>query len=202
MAVREARFQRGTAVTELVVSLARGFLGSTPAFVVVLTFLVGGACAPSGSAGSAGASAAVSAPDPANATFQIERDRITLSGGRAEREAAPGSATKIVTTLAAQRATGDVDGDARPDTAVLLVQQPGGSGTFFYVAALLNPSSGAVATPAVLLGDRIAPTALRLEGTTIVVEFLDRAPGQPLSASPAVPTTKRFAVQAGALVAR
>ena len=141
-------------------------------------------------------------PDPANATFQIERDRVTLTAGRAEREAAPGSATRIVTTLAEQRAVGDLDADGRPDVAVILVQQPGGSGTFVYVAALLNASGGTVATPAVLLGDRVRPTAVRIDGAAIVVEFLDRAPGDALAAAPSVPTTRRFAVQGGALVAR
>lgn len=161
--------------------------------------LTAGSCVPVGSPGSAGAPAP---PDPNSATFVIERDRITLAAGRAEREAAPGSATKIVTALAEQRATGDVDGDGRPDSVVLLVHQPGGSGTFFYVALLLNTGGGASTTPAVLLGDRIKPTAVRIDGSTIVVEFLDRLQGQPLSAAPAVPTTRRFAVQAGMLVAR
>src|SRR5439155_13664210 len=135
------------------------------------------------------------------ATFKIERDTVALVNGRAEREAAPGSATKVTTTLAGPRGSGDVDGDGRPDTVVILIYQPGGSGTFFYVAALLNVSGGVTTTPAVLLGDRIKVTGVKLDGRTIVV-VLDRTAGQPLSESPSVASTKRFVVDRGALVAQ
>ena len=159
------------------------------------------ACAQTGTAASGGA-ATVAAPDPANATFAIEKSSVTLTNGRAEKEAAPGSASKIVTTLSDKRATGDVDGDGRADAIVVLTQQPGGTGTFYYVAVVLNGANGVTTTPATLLGDRVAVTGLRLDGATIVVEFMDHASGQPLASSPSVPTTKRFGVAQGALVAR
>ena len=146
--------------------------------------------------------AAPAAPDPTNATFRIERDVVTLANGRAEREAAPGSATKVVTVLGSERATADLDSDGRPDTVVVLTQQPGGSGTFAYVAVLLNGAAGVTTVPAALLGDRIKVTALRSDGPAIVVELLDRAAGEPLTASPTVAKTKRFLVSGGALVAQ
>ncbi len=166
--------------------------------LVVLSAL---ACAPTGPATSPGASS-VAAPDPLNATYRIDRDTATLANGRAEREAAPGSATKVVTTLGDQRVAGDVDGDGRPDAVVILVHQPGGSGTFYYVAALLNVPGGATATPAILLGDRIKVNAVRLDGRAIVVEVLGRAAGEPLTASPTVASSRRFVVDRGALVAQ
>jgi hypothetical protein len=168
-------------------------------FAVALVVVA--ACAPTGTAAS-GVTSSVSPPDPSNATFKIERDTIALVNGRAEREAAPGSATKVTTTLADPRVSGDLDGDGRPDTVVVLVSQPGGSGTFFYVAALLNATGGVTTTPAVLLGDRIKVTAVKLDGRTIVVEAFDRTAGQPLSDSPSVASTKRFVVDRGALFAR
>jgi hypothetical protein len=166
---------------------------------LALAFPLATACAPTGTALSP---ATPSAPDPLNATFRVERDTVALANGRAEREAAPGSATKVVTTLGDQRATGDLDGDGRPDSAVILVRQPGGSGTFYYVATLLGRADGATATPAILLGDRITVTAVRLDGAAIVVDMLGRAAGDPLTASPTVPIVKRFVVDRGELVAR
>jgi len=163
--------------------------------------VVVGACAPMGTAAS-GVTSSVPPPDPSNATFKIDRDTVTLVNSRAEREAAPGSATKVTTTLADPRVTGDVDGDGRSDTVVVLIYQPGGSGTFFYVAALLNVTGGVTTTPAVLLGDRIKVTGVKLDGRTIVVEVLDRTAGQPFSESPSVASTKRFVVDGGGLVAR
>ena len=159
------------------------------------------ACTQTGTAASGGA-ATVAAPDPASATYKIDKDTVTLANGRAEREAAPGSASKVVTILTDKRLTGDVDGDGRADAVVVLTYQPGGTGTFYYVAVLLNGASGVTATPAMLLGDRVAVNGLRLDGSTIVVDLLDHASGQPLASSPSVSTTKRYAVAQGALVAR
>ena len=176
-------------------------MASTIRKVLVLALVVMAACAPTGTAASGGASP-VSAPDPSNASITIERDTVTLVNGRAEREAAPGSATKITTTLADLRATGDVDGDGRPDTVVVLIHQPGGSGTFYYVAALLNVAGGVAATPAVLLGDRVKVTGLKLDSRAIVVDLLDRSSGQALSASPSVASVRRFVVDRGALIAQ
>ena len=169
--------------------------------LAAVALVVVAACAPTGTAAS-GVTSSVSPPDPSNATFKIERDTVALVNGRAEREAAPGSATKVTTTLADPRVSGDADGDGRPDTVVVLIYQPGGSGTFFYVAALLNATGGVTTTPAVLLGDRIKVTGVKLDGRTIVVEVLDRTAGQPLSESPSVAATKRFVVDRGALVAQ
>jgi len=168
---------------------------------LVVALAVVAACAPTGTAAS-GVTSSVSPPDPSNATFKIERDTVALVNGRAEREAAPGSATKVTTRLADPRVSGDVDGDGRPDAVVVLVYEPGGSGTFFYVAALLNAIGGVTTTQAVLLGDRIKVTGVKLDGRTIVVDVLDRTAGQPLSESPSVAATKRFVVDRGALVAQ
>ncbi len=173
-----------------------------PNVLLLAVALVVVVCAPTGTAAS-GVTSSVSPPDPSNATFKIERDTVALVNGRAEREAAPGSATKVVATLADPRASGDVDGDGRPDTVVILIYyQPGGSGTFFYVAALLNVTGGVTTTPAVLLGDRIKVTGVKLDGRTILVDALDRTAGQPLSESPSVASTKRFVVDRGVLVAQ
>lgn len=169
--------------------------------IVATALLTLPACGPSGASSSGGASA-VAAPDPANATFTIEKAAVTLSNGRSDKEAAPGSASRIVTTLTDKRAIGDVDGDGRADTVVVLTYQTGGSGTFYYVAVLLNGGNGVTTTPAALLGDRIVVNSVRLEGTTIVVDILDRASGQPFTTSPAVSATKRFAVTGGALQPR
>ena len=70
------------------------------------------------------------------------------------------------------------------------------------VAALLNATGGVTTTPAVLLGDRIKVTGVKLDGHAIVVDLLNRGAGQPLSESPSVASTKRFVVDRGALIAR
>jgi hypothetical protein len=150
----------------------------------------------------AACSALVPAADPSSATFMIDGRPITLVAGRAEQPAAPGSAAKIVTSLGTQRADADIDGDGRLDRAVALVHQPGGSGTFTYVALLLNPTTGPSGTNAVLIGDRITLSALRVDGRVIVVEYLERRPGEPFTTAPSVATTKRLSMSGGKLSAQ
>ena len=176
-------------------------MNSAYALVIAVALLILPGCAPTGTAASGGATP-VNAPDPSGATFTIDKSTITLANGRSEKEAAPGSATKVVTALTDKRVTGDVDGDGRADAIVVLTYQPGGSGTFYYLSALLNGAGGVTATPALLLGDRIVVSGVRLDGATIVVDLLDRASGQAFTTSPSVSVTKRFAVTNGALVSR
>jgi len=147
----------------------------------------------------AACSTPVAAPDAANATYVIEKSSITLANGRAEAPVAPGSAAKAVTTLT-QKAVGDIDGDGRDDVAAVLVHEPGGSGSFTYVAIVLNATTGAKAMNTVLIGDRVTLQAVRLDGKTVVIDYLDRHAGDAFAVAPSVPTTKRFAIRDGALV--
>ena len=82
----------------------------------------------------------------------------------------------------------------------MIVHEPGGSGSFTYVAALLNATSGARTTNTVLIGDRLGGQAVRLDGKTVVIDYLDRHAGEAFSVAPSVPTTKRFVIRDGALV--
>jgi len=138
-------------------------------------------------------------PDAANTSYVIEKTSVTLANGRAEAPVAPGSAAKAVTTLT-QKAVGDIDGDGRDDVAVVLVHEPGGSGSFTYVAVVLNATIGAKATNTVLIGDRVSGQAVKLDGKTLVIDYLDRRAGEAFTVAPSVPTTKRFVVKDGVLV--
>jgi hypothetical protein len=41
---------------------------------------------------------------------------------------------------------------------------------------------------------------VRLEGKTVVIDYLDRRAGEAFTVAPAVPTTKRFVIRDGVLV--
>lgn len=87
---------------------------------------------------------------------------------------------------------GDLDGDGVDDVAFLLTQTSGGSGTFYYVVGALQTPAGTYnGTHAVLLGDRITPQTTELSRNpnhknVIVVNYADRAPGEPMTAQPSV----------------
>jgi hypothetical protein len=138
---------------------------------------------------------AVPATDPKNASYTIEGQTVTLVNGEAEVPAAPGSATMVTTTLFGEPTAGDLDGDKVPDAAVMLVQSPGGSGTFYYEAAALNRGGIYAGTNAILLGDRIAPQTTQVSGGVITVNYAERASGEPMTAQPSVGVSKYFQVE-------
>ncbi len=153
-------------------------------------------------------SAATSTPAPASIasaknykdlSFEIAGKKLALKDGVSEVEAAPGSASKVVTRYFGNEAEGDLNGDGLPDIAFLLTQNPGGSGTFFYVVAALKTSDGYVGTNAVLLGDRIAPQSTQVRDGIVIVNYADRNPGEAMTTAPSVGMSKYFKVVDGKL---
>lgn len=141
------------------------------------------------------------APHYKDASYEIERQTVTLSNGVSEVAAAPGSASKVTVRYFGNEATGDLNGDGTSDVGFLLTRTTGGSGTFYYVVAALKTADGYAGTNAILLGDRIAPqtTEMRPDGT-LVVNFAERKPGEPMTTAPSVGVSKYLRVVSGRLV--
>ncbi|MDE2079419.1 MAG: hypothetical protein KGI73_03470 [Patescibacteria group bacterium] len=132
--------------------------------------------------------------DYLDATYTIDGASVALANGVYEAAAAPGSASKTVTRFFGNEANGDVNGDSKPDSAFLLTQETGGSGTFYYLAVALATSTGYIGTNAVFLGDRIAPQTTEIKNGYIIVNYADRAAGEPMSSRPSVGVSRYFAV--------
>jgi hypothetical protein len=139
--------------------------------------------------------------DPLNATYVVEGQPVALINGKAATRAAPGSVTQVTTMTFGEPVIGDLNGDGAPDAAVMLVQNPGGSGTFYYVAAAINTDNGAQGTNAILLGDRVAPQNIEIRNGQILANYADRAPGEPMTAPPSVGVTKYLIYNGSILVA-
>jgi len=128
-----------------------------------------------------------SAADAKNATYNIDGQNVTLVNGVSEVAAAPGSASMIVTRYFGNEVVHDFNGDGKPDVALLLTQTTGGSGTFYYVVAAVNATSGYIGSQGFLLGDRIAPQTTEMgKGNIIVVNYADRNPGESFAVQPSV----------------
>jgi hypothetical protein len=117
---------------------------------------------------------------------------IALDDGEFSGPAAPGSATRLTVRLGDQVAMGDLNGDGVDDAAVVLIADPGGSGTFYYVAAVINSAGIAKGVDSVLLGDRITIESLAIDAGQIKVVFLDRSPSDPMSSAPSVRRSESF----------
>jgi hypothetical protein len=140
------------------------------------------------------------AADFKNASYLINGQVVTLTNGVSEVEAAPGSASKIVTSYFGNEARGDLDRDGVPDVGFILTQTTGGSGTFFYAVAALRVTGGYVGTNGVLLGDRIAPQSTQIQDGTLIVNYADRKPGEPFTTAPSVGVSKFLVVVFGLLI--
>jgi len=138
--------------------------------------------------------------DAKNCTYLIEGQNITLINGYSEEEIASGSASKIITKYFGNEAAGDFNNDGFSDVAFLLTQETGGSGTFYYVAAALGSENKCLGTNAIFLGDRIAPQTINFQNGEIIVNYADRNPDEPMTASPSVGVSKYFHINEGQLV--
>ena len=129
--------------------------------------------------------------DGKNTTFAIDGTRITLISGVSETPAAPNSASNVVTRYFGNEAYGDLNGDGLSDTAFLVTQERGGSGTFFYVVVALGAEDEYRMTNAFLVGDRIAPqtTEIHADSMELRVNFAKRKPGEPMTARPSMGVT-------------
>lgn len=129
--------------------------------------------------------------DHKDASYSIDGTVVQLKDGFAETEAAPGSASKITTRYFGNEYVTDLNDDGREDIVFLLTQEMGGSGVFYYAVAALNTESGYVGSDGYLLGDRIAPQTIGSSMNpqhvnVVVVNYADRATGEPMAAQPTV----------------
>lgn len=141
-----------------------------------------------------------SAWTPKDGTYVIEGQPIPLVNGKAESEVSPGSAVRIITAYFGNEATGDLSGDGLEDTAFILTQNQGGSGTFYYVVVALKTDTVYQGTNAVLLGDRIAPQTTEIRDGRLIVNYAERKPGEPMTAQPSVGVSKYLKVENGQLI--
>lgn len=126
-----------------------------------------------------------SATDYKSTTFLIEGHEVRLINGTA-------AGGEVMTRYFGDDLKTDLNGDGIPDLAFLLTQSGGGSGTFYYVVGAVQQADGTyLGSDGYFLGDRIAPQNINVsqnprQKNVIVVNYADRAPGEPMTAQPTV----------------
>ncbi len=168
--------------------------------IVVSLLLFGSTISCAGQAGISPRSGALAAKSPANTSYFLENTWIKLENGRAEWQAAPGSASKTRVELSGNAVHGDVTFDGDTDALIFLQYEGGGSGTFFYLAAALSEKGQYRGTNAIWLGDRIGLPAARMRNGVITVEYLDRKPDEAMAAAPSVLRTRFFMLDGSTLL--
>ena len=127
--------------------------------------------------------------DALKGAYRIDGQMVQLVNGRAESEVAPGSAIKMITIVVGKPVYGDLVGGGDDDTALFLSQDPGGSGTFFYVASAITYDGCWQGTHAVFIGDRVALEIIRIRKGVVTARYADRRPDQSIAETPEVSKT-------------
>lgn len=138
-------------------------------------------------------------PTPLNTSYPLEAGgaAVQLVNGRAETPAAPGSAALVQTTVWGKPVIADLSGDGRGDAALILIQDSGGSGTFYHLAVAIREESGFRGVDNVLLGDRIDPQRIDVNGNQIQVHYLDRERSEAMSTPPSQAAVRTFLYDPG-----
>lgn len=138
-----------------------------------------------------------------NAEYPVEgvcSGKAQLKDGFFEESVAPGSATTTRIWFGKKQAFGDMNGDGVEDAAVTLVVDRGGSGTFTYLALVINEKGTAKPVASIMLGDRIIVTCLAIESSSVVVTMLTRKPDESISAEPTREVRHAFKLRGDKLV--
>ena len=117
-----------------------------------------------------------------NAAYRgIYEETVQLTDGRYEGEPfVEGGASRPTVTFIDHYAFGDLDSDGVEDAAALLAENSGGSGTFIYLAAVLNRNGNPQNRATTLLGDRVQVNFLSIEEGEIVVDMITHGPDDPM----------------------
>jgi heat shock protein HslJ len=121
-----------------------------------------------------------------------------LVNGEYRKPIMEGSATEIVIRLVGV-AFGDLNGDGAKDAAVILVTDPGGSGTFYDLVAVLNRDGEPEHVATVSLGDRAEIQTLSVESGQIIVRMITHGPNDPMCC-PTQEVEQTYALQGSKLV--
>ncbi|MFC1720737.1 META domain-containing protein [Patescibacteria group bacterium] len=124
--------------------------------------------------------------DPLNTTYLIGGESFTLVNGFVEKEITPESATKNKVSVFGEPVFGDIDKDGDDDAVLILVNDPGGSGTFYYAAIAANINGEYKGTDTILLGDRIVPQKFYIDDNRAKIEYLNREFGESFAIQPSV----------------
>ena len=123
---------------------------------------------------------------------------ISLTDGVAFYEE-EGPGTPYVLLMDQIVATGDLDGNGVEDAAALLEDHSVGSGTFLFLAVVLDAATGPTPLTALMVGDRIQVKSLAVEDQQAVAELIAHGASDP-ACCPTWNVRKRYELQEGTLV--
>ncbi|MGW8223902.1 MAG: COG3650 family protein [Syntrophobacteria bacterium] len=127
------------------------------------------------------------------------KGKIKLSDGIYQEKIVPESATELVIKLSDKMAYGDLNGDGAEDAAVILISDPGGSGTFYDLAAVINSNGNPQHAASAFLGDRVKVEEVDISSGKIVVKMVIHKRNDPMCC-PSLKVEQKYGLQGDELV--
>lgn len=124
--------------------------------------------------------------DYKNLSFFISGEKVTMVNGISRVPVIENSASMTTTQYFGNEVRADIDSDGDEDVVFLVTQNSGGSGVFFFAVAAIKENEGYRGSHAVLIGDRISPQTTEYRNGLVIVNYADRAPGEPFITPPHV----------------
>lgn len=132
-----------------------------------------------------------------NAEYYIESttdDRFQLTDGEYRKKSFPDSASERIVRLG-DNVAGNLDDTEGEDAAVILIENPGGSGMFYHLGVVINQNGNPLNVATVFLGDRLKVRALDIEEGKIVVHMLTREANQPMASEPTLEIAQKYRLE-------
>ena len=129
----------------------------------------------------------------------IDAGFITLENGYFEKSYELGGATKIIIKLGQQFEISDINNDNQLDAVVTLIADYGGTGTFTYLAVVINKENVLIPTNTICLGDRIGINKIQILANHVVVDIIDRSVDQAAAERPTIIVPRYFKLKENTL---
>jgi hypothetical protein len=134
-----------------------------------------------------------------NMTYIYNDMPVTLENGIFQEKPDETAATFITNLSVYKTAFGDLTNDGLDDAAVILVDDPGGSGTFLSLYSVIDQGSALTSTAGSGLGDRTKIEKLWIENGQVMLDVIRHGPDDPMCC-PTEAATLVYVVQNGNLV--
>ncbi len=151
--------------------------------------------------------ASLTVADLKNATYRVKdladlssgTDSFTLTDGQyALNDPALSTDQPVLTVQYQQSAIGDLNGDGIADAAVILVANTGGSGSFEFLAAMVQGKGVLENVDTISLGDRVIIESLAIQDGSINLQMVTHGPQDPMCC-PSLKTSATYLLVNGRL---
>lgn len=137
-----------------------------------------------------------------NASYRSEwlrSGKAKLTKGKYREKYTKDSASELVIKLTKRIAFGYLNEDSLEDAAVVLLTDPGGSGSFYYLAAVINRDGHPDNVATELLGDRVRIKSISVVWRDIVIDMIAHGLDDPLCC-PSEQVVRKYRLLEGQLV--